>query len=149
MLLRTLSKLGLAGIRLGFLVGPEAWLHEIDKTRPPYNINVMTQITAKFALQHADIFAEQTKEICQQRELLSAGLHQFDSLTVYPSKANFILFKVASGQAATVFEHLKSNGVLIKNLHGSAPALEDCLRVTVGTEQQNKQFLSALKTAIV
>jgi histidinol-phosphate aminotransferase len=145
LVLRTVSKMGLAGLRLGLLAGAPAWLEQIDKTRLPYNISTLNQATGVFALAHADVFAEQARAIREQRAGLIRGLQAFGSLSVYPSDANFILFRTPAGQATSIFEGLKSAGILIKNLHGSAPALEDCLRVTVGLPEENAAFLAALQ----
>jgi histidinol-phosphate aminotransferase len=91
------------------------------------------------------VFAEQARAIREQRAGLIRGLQAFGSLSVYPSDANFILFRTPAGQATSIFEGLKSAGILIKNLHGSAPALQDCLRVTVGLPEENAAFLAALQ----
>jgi histidinol-phosphate aminotransferase len=146
--MRTVSKLGLAGLRLGLLAGNPAWLDEIDKTRLPYNINVLTQASAQFALAHAEVLAEQARLIRQERAQLYRALTAMPSLKVYPSEANFILFRAPKGRAGEVFASLKSQGVLIKNLDGSHAQLADCLRVTVGTAAENQAFLRALATAI-
>ena len=148
LVLRTVSKMGLAGLRLGLLAGPPAWLEQIDKTRLPYNISVVNQLTGCFALQHADHFMQQAQAIRGQRAQLYAALQALPSLTVYPSEANFILFRTPAGKAGDIFEGLKSAGILIKNLDGSADALQDCLRVTVGTPDENATFLAALKATL-
>jgi len=144
LILRTVSKLGLAGLRLGLLVGPRAWLQEVDKTRLPYNINVLTQVTAAFALRHFDVFEEQTAQIRRDRDALFDRLTDMGGIRVWPSRANFLLFRTAPGQARRVFEGLREGGILIKNLDGSHPQLADCLRVTVGTPAENGAFLEAL-----
>ena len=146
--MRTLSKLGLAGLRLGYMVGAPAWLAEFDKLRLPYNINVLTQASAELALTHADIFEAQTGQICKDREALVAGLKRLKGVHVYPSAANFVLFRVPGGSADTVFESLKGDKVLIKNLSGSSELLQDCLRVTVGRPRENQAFLRALGRAL-
>ncbi|MEW5756994.1 MAG: histidinol-phosphate transaminase [Pseudomonadota bacterium] len=148
LVMRTLSKLGLAGLRLGLLAGPPAWIEQIDKVRLPYNINVLTQHSADFALRHAHVFAEQTKAICAERENLYRALCKRKGLTVYPSKANFILFRAPAGRAGEIFARLKQAGILIKNLSGAGGALADCLRVTVGTPEENAAFLAALTEAL-
>lgn len=148
LVMRTLSKLGLAGLRLGALAGPPAWIEEIDKVRLPYNINVLTQHSADFALRHAHVFAEQTQAICAERENLSRALGKLKGLTVYPSRANFILLRAPAGRANEIFARLKQAGVLIKNLSGAGGALADCLRVTVGTPEENAAFLTALTEAL-
>lgn len=148
LILRTLSKMGLAGLRLGLLIGDPAWLTQLDKVRLPYNINVLTQLSADFALAHQQVFDEQARRICTDREKLFADLCGHGELRVYPSQANFILFRAPAGRATTIFEALKDAGILIKNLHAQGGLLQDCLRVTVGTPAENQAFLSALKNAL-
>jgi histidinol-phosphate aminotransferase len=148
LVLRTLSKLGLAGVRLGLLAGDAQWLGEIEKTRLPYNISTLDQLTGEFALRHYAVFAEQARFIREQRGELLARLGKLPGVTVYPSAANFILMRVPPGRGAAVFEGLKAAGVLIKNLAGSAPALADCLRVTVGKPEENAAFLTALRSLL-
>jgi histidinol-phosphate aminotransferase len=146
--MRTVSKMGLAGLRLGLLAGPAAWLNEFDKVRLPYNINVLTQISAEFALQHQDVLDRQTQQICTDRETLLQQLSACANVTAFPSRANFVLLRVPSGRAPALFEALKQQGVLVKNLHGSSELLRDCLRVTVGTPEENATFLVALKAEL-
>ena len=145
LVLRTVSKMGLAGLRLGLLAGPPAWLEQIDKTRLPYNISAINQATGTFALAHGELFAAQAHEIRAQRAVLSSGLQALTPLTVYPSEANFILFRTPPGQATVLFEGLKAAGILIKNLNGSNDTLQDCLRVTVGLPEENAAFLTAMR----
>ena len=145
LVMRTVSKMGLAGLRLGLLAGPPAWLGEFEKVRLPYNINVLTQASTEFALQHAEVLRAQTEQIKQDRSWLDQTLRQITGLTVYPSRANFILFRVPAGQAGLIFDGLKTAGVLIKNLDKTGGLLKDCLRVTVGTPTENQAFISALK----
>ncbi len=149
LVMRTVSKMGLAGLRLGLLAGPAAWLDEFDKLRLPYNINVLTQASARLALTYVDIFEQQTNQIRKDRELLRAALAQVEGVEVFPSAANFLLLRVPPGRAPALFEGIKARGVLIKNLDGASPLLADCLRVTVGRPQENQRFLSALKAALV
>jgi len=144
LVMRTVSKMGLAGLRLGYLVGNEKWLQHIDKMRLPYNINVLTQLSAQFALENIDAFNAQTRQICEDRETLYQQLCEMEGLQVFPSQANFILFRVSGSSSQEVFEQLKQQGVLIKNLGNQPGLLKDCLRVTVGTLQENEQFLKAL-----
>lgn len=146
--MRTVSKLGLAGLRLGFLAGPQEWLAEFDKLRLPYNVNVLTQASAEFALRHMDVFDEQTAAIRAAREAMFEALRRMPDVTPFPSAANFILFRVAPGRAARVFEGVKSRGVLIKNMGVQEGPLADCLRVTVGTPAENEAFLEALKESL-
>ncbi len=144
LVLRTVSKMGLAGLRLGLLAGSRAWLEQIDKTRLPYNLGTLNQVTGHFAMQNKQVFDEQARKIRDTRAELLAGLQEISNLTVYPSDANFILFRVPPGRADAVYLGLQQAGILIKNLNGSAAALQDCLRVTVGLPEENKAFLAAL-----
>ncbi|HEC85621.1 MAG: histidinol-phosphate transaminase [Candidatus Parabeggiatoa sp. nov. 1] len=142
LVMRTVSKLGLAGLRLGLLAGPHEWLEQIEKTRLPYNINVLSQLSAIFALQHYTVLEKQTLQIRADRANLLERLNTIEGVQAWASQANFILFRVADAQA--VFDELKNQGVLIKGLHGSHPLLDNCLRVTVGTPEENQAFLQAL-----
>ncbi|WP_295454763.1 histidinol-phosphate transaminase [uncultured Thiodictyon sp.] len=144
LVLRTVSKMGLAGLRLGYLAGPPAWLHEIDKTRLPYNINVLTQATAAFALRHRAVLDAQTQAIRAERGRLFTALQAIPGVQPYPSDANFILLRLPAGRADVVFAGIKQRGVLVKNLNAAHPSLRDCLRVTVGMAQENDAFLAAL-----
>jgi len=148
LVLRTLSKMGLAGLRLGYLVGSPEWINEFDKMRMPYNINVLTQLSANFALNNKAVLDEQTKQICHDREILLDDLYAFASLAVFPSLANFILFRTEQEDAGTVHQALLQQNVLIKNLSKAGPLLANCLRVTVGTAVENQQFLKALRSAL-
>ncbi|MFP5344593.1 MAG: histidinol-phosphate transaminase [Gammaproteobacteria bacterium] len=148
LVMRTLSKLGLAGLRLGLLAGDVRWLEQINKTRLPYNINVLTQLSVEFALQYGEIMQRQAGLIYAGRERLFAELEKLPGVTAYPSRANFILFRTAEGRANGLFDALKRSGVLVKNLHGAHPLLDDCLRVTVGTAEENRIFIAALRKAL-
>ena len=148
LIMRTMSKFGLAGLRLGFLTGPAAWIGEFDKVRLPYNINLLTQMSATFILDHLDLLNEQATAIRRDRENLYQALVVIPGVTVWPSASNFLLFRVGDGGGTRVFNDLKKAGVLIKNLHGSHPILADSLRVTVGTPDENEAFLHALKNIL-
>ncbi|MGD8796385.1 MAG: histidinol-phosphate transaminase [Thiohalophilus sp.] len=148
LVMRTVSKMGLAGLRLGLLAGNPEWLAEFDKVRLPYNINILTQASAEFALQNRGVLDAQTDRICADRETLFAELKEIDGLTVYPSQANFILFRVPDGRANAIFEGLMDEGVLIKNLDKAGGLLKDCLRVTVGKPEENAAFLVGLKKVL-
>lgn len=148
LVMRTLSKLGLAGLRLGLLCGPQAWIAEIDKTRLPYNINVLTQVSAAFALAHEDLFQHQAETIRRDRELLYQTLRAFPGLQVYPSQANFLLCRLPAGRGNEIHRALIEQGVLVKNLHGAHPQLQDCLRLTVGREVENQVLVRALGEAL-
>jgi len=144
LVMRTVSKMGLAGLRLGLLVGAADWLEEIDKTRLPYNINVLTQVSAELALSHSEVFAAQTRAIRGDRDLLLQALQEMSGIHAYPSEANFILLRAPDGRASELSERLREEGILIKNLDGAHPLLQDCLRVTVGRPEENQAFLAAL-----
>lgn len=144
LVMRTVSKLGLAGLRLGLLAGDRRWLAELNKVRLPYNINSLTQVSARFVLSHQSVIADQTRKILSERKRLAGDLKALEGIQAWPSHANFILFRATARPATEVFDGLKQAGILIKNLHGSHPLLHDCLRVTVGQPQENDAFLAAL-----
>ena len=146
LLMRTLSKFGLAGVRLGYMIGPKALVAEIDKVRPPYNISVLNTECALFALEHAEVFAEQAKDLREQRGRLHSALAALPGVTPFPSEANMILARVPD--AAKAFDGLKAHGVLIKNISKMHPLLANCLRLTVGTAAENDQLLAALKASL-
>ena len=148
LVMRTVSKLGLAGLRLGYIAGEREIIEQLHKIRLPYNINVLTQTTVQFALEHKDVFDEQTTAICAERTLMVSALNSLDGITAFESAANFILFKTPENQATKIFEMIKAKGVLIKNVHPQGGLLTDCLRVTVGTPDENQAFLQALKLAL-
>jgi histidinol-phosphate aminotransferase len=147
LVMRTLSKLGLAGLRLGVLIGRPEWLSELDKLRLPYNVNVLTQYIAAYVLERSDILDAQAALIRDERARLLAGLQSLPGVRAFPSDANFILFRVTRPDA--VFSGLKMRGVLIKNLNESHPSLTGCLRVTVGTAEENGRFLSTLQQCLL
>lgn len=151
LVMRTLSKQGLAGLRLGVLAGDPAWLRELDKVRLPYNVGALTQATAAFVLNAQTMLDEQTARIRADRDSLLRALKTLPGVRVWPSQANFILFKIESGGmngARKVFEALLTAGILIKDLSGAGGALAGCLRVTVGTPEENAAFLQALRGAL-
>ncbi len=148
LVMRTLSKMGLAGLRLGLLVGAPRWLDEFEKLRLPYNINVLTQVSADFALLHQTVLLEQAGRIRAERAALFAALNALPGITAFPSEANFILVRTPAGQANRLFESLREGGILVKNLSATGGLLQDCLRVTVGTVEENQAFLAALAAAL-
>jgi len=145
-LVRTVSKLGLAGLRLGFATGPDDWLAEFDKVRLPYNVNVLSAAAAEFILAHDAVLEEQTRQIVRDRARLEAELDAMPGVARFASAANFVLVRVADAQAA--FEGLKTRGILVRNFHGSHPLLANCLRLTVGTPDENTRLLAALAQAL-
>jgi histidinol-phosphate aminotransferase len=147
LVMRTLSKFGLAGIRLGYLVGPAALVGELDKVRPPYNVSVLNAEAALFALEHADEYARQAALLRAERERLLATLAALPGvLRVWPSEANMILIRVAD--AASAFAGMRRSGVLVKNVSALHPLLANCLRLTVGTPEENDRMIGALAAAV-
>ena len=145
-LVRTVSKLGLAGLRLGFAAGPQDWMDELEKVRPPYNVNVLTAAAAELLLEHHGVFEAQARELVAGRGALERGLDAIRGVQRFPSAANFVLARVPDGPAA--FEALRGRGILIKTLHGSHPLLANCLRLTVGTSDENAKLLEALASIL-
>lgn len=148
LVMRTVSKMGLAGLRLGLLCGHPDIINEIDKIRLPYNINVLTQVCAEFVLDESTELEQQAKLIRDEREVLLKRMSAIPGLQVFPSQANFILFRVLDKNANDVFENIKKSGVLIKNMKANDGLLANCLRVTVGTPDENRTFVGALESAM-
>lgn len=144
LIMRTLSKLGLAGLRLGFLWGKPDWICQLNKLRLPYNVNNLTQAAAAVALQHFDLLKEQVAEIRRERDLLMQALAGLTWLDVYDSEANFILVRVRGRAASEVHQSLRARNILVKRVDGSHPRLANCLRITVGSAQENVSLLQAL-----
>ena len=141
--LRTLSKLGLAGLRLGYACADARWIAEFDKLRPPYNVGVLPLAAAGFLLEHFEVLQRQADVIRSERDRLLQALRARPELTAFDSAANFILFRAADPDR--LFDGLLRRGILLKNVSGSHPLLAGCLRVTVGTPQENEAFLQALE----
>ncbi|MEX8494237.1 histidinol-phosphate transaminase [Sphaerotilus sp.] len=146
LVMRTLSKFGLAGIRLGYMVGPAALIAEIDKVRPPYNVSVLNAEAALFALEHADEYDRQAAVLRHERERLQAALGDLPGVQAWPSEANMILVRVADSKAT--FEGMKQRGVLIKHVAALHPLLANCLRLTVGTPEENTRMIDALRASV-
>lgn len=149
LVMRTVSKMGLAGLRLGFLVGAPEWLDELEKMRLPYNINSLTQAAAEFAMRHGEVLTEQSRLLVEQRQRLFDALSAMPQLKVWPSEANFILARCLARPAQDVHAALKQRGILIKCLHGAHPDLDQCLRFTVGTPEEMAALISALSEELV
>jgi histidinol-phosphate aminotransferase len=148
--MRTMSKLGLAGIRLGYMSAAADLLVEIDKVRPPYNINVLSEAAAEFALEHLDVFDAQAASLRAERSRMAALLATLPGVQVFPSAANFLLLRVHSAgkNADAVYADLLQRKVLVKNVGKMHTLLENCLRVTVSTPQENAIFFDALKASL-
>jgi histidinol-phosphate aminotransferase len=144
--MRTLSKLGLAGIRLGYLSAAPALLEQFEKVRPPYNVNVLTQAAAEFALDHLDVLDRQAEALNSERTRLAQALAALPGVEVFPSAANFLLVRVPDPDKAC--DKLRAERVLIKNLSKMHKLLAGCIRVTVSTPEENSVFLNALKASL-
>jgi histidinol-phosphate aminotransferase len=146
LVMRTLSKFGLAGVRMGYLCGASLLIAQVDKVRPPYNISALNAEATLFALEHADAFARQAAMLRSERTRLQAAFADLPGVRTWPSEANMILLRVAG--AGRVFEALKRHGVLVKHVAGLHPLLADCLRITVGTPEENGVLLDALRASL-
>ena len=150
LLMRTLSKFGLAGVRLGYMVGPGALIAEIDKVRPPYNISVLNAECALFALEYSEVYAAQAQDIQAQRAITFEALNKLamavPGVQVWKSDANMILVRVPNAQKT--FVGMKARGVLVKNVSKMHPLLNNCVRLTVGTAAENAQLLSAFQNSL-
>jgi histidinol-phosphate aminotransferase len=146
LVLRTMSKFGLAGVRLGYLSGRAELIDEIDKVRAPYNVSVLNCEATLFALEHADEYARQAAVLRGERERLIAALRAMPGVTPFPSEANMVLVRVPDSRRA--FEGLKSRGVLVKHIAGLHPLLANCLRLTVGTPDETTQLIDALRQSL-
>jgi histidinol-phosphate aminotransferase len=146
LVMRTLSKFGLAGVRLGYLAGAAALIEQVDKVRPPYNISVLNAEATLFALAHADEYAAQAAVLVAQRERLQSALREIPGVRPFASEANMILVRV--GDAARTFEGMKARGVLVKNVSAMHPQLANCLRLTVGAPAENTLMLAALGASL-
>lgn len=146
MVLRTLSKFGLAGVRLGYLVGAQALIDEVDKVRPPYNISALNAEAALFALEHAEVYAEQAAILRAERGRLLSALAAMPGVEPFPSEANMVLVRVPD--SARAFAGLKARGVLVKHIAPLHPLLSNCLRLTVGSPQENAAMIEALRVSL-
>jgi len=142
LVLRTLSKVGMAGIRLGYAVAAPAWIAELNKVRQPYNVNALTQAAVEALLSDTGWIGEQAAAIRGERARLASALERLPAVRAYPTQTNFVVARV--NDANGIFDGLKARRILIKNLHGWHPLLANCLRITVGTPEENDLLLSAL-----
>jgi histidinol-phosphate aminotransferase len=143
---RTVSKLGLAGLRLGVAIGEREWLHEFEKLRMPYNVGSLNAAAGELLLGERAVLERQTAAILAERARLEDALDGLARVRRFPSAANFVLVRVPDGPRA--FESLRERGILVRTLHGSHPLLAHCLRLTVGTPDENTRMLEALTTAL-
>jgi histidinol-phosphate aminotransferase len=145
LLVRTVSKLGLAGLRLGLAIGTRDWTAELEKLRLPYNVNALSMAAAELLLDHREVLEAQTRAIVAERGRLEAALDRI-GIARFPSAANFVLVRVPDAPRA--FGRLKDRGILVRSFHGSHPLLEHCLRLTVGTPAEDDRLVEALVAAI-
>jgi len=141
--MRTVSKIGMAGLRLGYAVGAVEWTSEFDKLRQPYNLNALTQAVVPVLLAESAVLAEQAAKLRSERARLNAALATLRRVVVFRTETNFVLARVPDGPRW--FAALTDAGILVKNLHGWHPLLENCLRITVGTPDENDALIAALK----
>jgi len=146
LVLRTVSKVGMAGIRLGYAVAAPEWITELNKLRQPYNVNAFTQAAAETLLADTAWISQQAAAIREQRSRVSDALARLPGTSVYPTQTNFVLVRVPD--ANRVFEGLKARRILVKNVHGWHPLLANCLRITIGTPEENDALLSALASLV-
>jgi len=145
-ILRTLSKVGLAGLRVGYLVTHPSLAEELEKVRLPFNLNAYSQAAAVVVLAHQEWIEDNVREVIRERARVAKGLAGVPGVEVFSSEANFILFRTTHASDA-LFEGLLAEGVLVRNL-GGAPGLVNCLRVTVGTTEENDRFLDGVTTVM-
>ena len=143
-ILRTFSKIGLAAIRTGYLIGHQDFISEVNKTRLPYNLNSLSQALAIEGIKIKKIIDGQIKSIIKERKRLFNELTKLQGVQPYPSEANFILFKVHDADA--VFEGLVELGVLVRNMNG---VVKNALRVTIGTPDENEIFIASIKKVLL
>ena len=141
LVLRTVSKVGMAGLRLGYAVAAAEWIAELNKVRAPYNVNALTQAAAVALLSDTGWIAAQASAIRAERMRLASALERLPGTKVFPTQTNFVLVRVAD--ANEVFEGLKARRILVKNVHRWHPLLANCLRITVGTPEENDLLLAA------
>ena len=145
--LQTLSKMGLAALRVGFLHADRGVVAELEKIRAPYNVGALNQCAAVFILRnHLSFLRERCARVVSERERVSRRLREMGTLDVYDSQANLVLFRVTG--ARKVWQRLCKDGVLVRTFEGAKEPLGSCLRVTIGTPEENDRFLSALAAAI-
>jgi histidinol-phosphate aminotransferase len=153
LVMQTLSKMGLAALRIGYLVGRPALLAEVDKVRPPYNVGSLHARAARWALtRHWALFEARCAQIRSERARVAGALGALDGVRVFPSQANLILFRIGrpgDRRAEVVWRSLCGAGVLIRCFdHEGAGPLSGCLRVTIGTPAENDRFLGAISRAL-
>jgi histidinol-phosphate aminotransferase len=143
LVMRTVSKLGLAGVRLGYMAADPALIEQIEKLRPPYNVNVLTDAAVQVVLRHKSVLDQQAAQLRADRQRLAQGLGALPGVQVFDSQANFVLARLPDAPRA--FDALKSRGILVKDVSRAHRLLAHCLRFTVGTPAENQAVLAALR----
>ncbi|MBR6026959.1 MAG: histidinol-phosphate transaminase [Neisseriaceae bacterium] len=143
LVLRTFSKIGFAGLRIGYVSGSASVINELNKIIPPYNMNQLSLTAAKYALKHIDWINDNITRLKMEREVMFSALEDIESITVFPSEGNFLTIRVPDAKAC--FDELLRQGFLVKNLHGSHQLLENCLRITIGKQQDNSIITQILQ----
>lgn len=144
--MRTVSKIGLAGLRFGYLAGHPAWVEQLNKLRPPYNLDVLTQATIEVVLRHKSVLDEQAARLRSDREPLARALAALPDVQVFPSAGNFVLARFGGKMDGNaVHLALKTRKILVRNFANAHPLLANCLRISVGTPAENAALLSALQ----
>ncbi|MDM4766405.1 histidinol-phosphate transaminase [Pelomonas sp. SE-A7] len=146
LVMRTMSKFGLAGVRIGYLMGRKELVGEIDKLRPPFNIGMLNAEAGLFALEHAEVYARQAQVLRAERDQLIASLDEIEEVQAFASQGNMVLVRVPD--AAAMFEGIRRRGVLVKNVSALHPLLHNCLRLTVGTPEENLALLAAFTESL-
>lgn len=142
--MRTLSKVGMAGLRCGFLTAHPVIVHELEKVRPPYNLGSLQMRAAAWLLEHhGDFLRARARDVVAERERVAAALRALPGIRVFDSEANLLMIKV--DRATEVWKHLADGGVLVRNFDRPGP-LAGCLRITIGTPDENDLLLSVLST---
>lgn len=145
--LRTLSKIGLAGLRFGYLAAHPAWIRELNKVRPPYNIDSATLAALSVVLANKPALDEQAARVRAARPALAVALRALPGTTVFDSAGNFLLVRFARGGDA-VFQALKARNILVRNFSGAHPLLANCLRISIGSPDENAALLAALNAIL-
>jgi histidinol-phosphate aminotransferase len=142
LVLRTVSKVGMAGLRLGYAIAAPEWIAQLNKLRAPYNVNALTQAAAVALLADAGWIDGQAEAIRSERARLAVALARLPGVSVFETQTNFLLARVPD--ADRLYDGLKQRRILVKNVHSWHPLLANCLRITVGTPRENEALLAAL-----
>ncbi|WP_049765154.1 histidinol-phosphate transaminase [Alkaliphilus metalliredigens] len=141
--LRTLSKgYGLAGARIGYSISNKTVTRVLKKVKPPYNVSSLDQIAAKVCLENKVLLQESLREVIEERENLIAALESVDEIKTFKTKGNFVLIEVE--EAKLLFNYLTETGIAVRYFGGQGP-LKNCIRISVGTKEENRVLMKAVK----